>query len=89
MLIMPNSEVSGRLSSVLALFPGREREILGLSLRDPGFRSLCEDLGDAHTALAHFVALSSVHERPEVAEYRTVISELQSEVRAYVEARLS
>jgi hypothetical protein len=86
--MMPNAEALGRLAPVLALFPGRRQEILSLSLRDPGFRSLSEDLADAHASLAHFIALSATQERPQVAEYRLIIAELESEVRTYVEARL-
>ena len=37
-------------------FPARKQEILRLSLKDPVFRSLCEDLGDAHDSLGRFLA---------------------------------
>lgn len=77
-------ETSARLSRVLAMFPGKKRDILGLSLKDPVFRSLCEDLCDAHDALERFLSLSGIPERPEVGEYRTIIAELEAEVRIYI-----
>lgn len=78
-------ETSIRLRWVLDMFPGRKHELRRLSLRDPVFRDLCEDLCEAHEALARFLALSE--ERPEVAEYRVIIGELEAEVRQYIEAK--
>jgi hypothetical protein len=71
------------------MYPGRTQEILQLSLRDPAFRSLCEDLEDAQASLTRLANLSGQAERPEVAEYRTIIAELQEEVRVYVETECS
>jgi len=71
------------------MFPGRTQEILQLSLRDPHFRDLCEDLSDAHASLNRLIANSAQGERPEVAEYRTIIAELQEEVRVYIESEFS
>ena len=71
------------------MFPGQTQNILLLSLRDPVFRSLCEDLEDAHASLARLASLPGPGERPEVAEYRTIIAELQEEVRVYLEAECS
>jgi hypothetical protein len=68
------------------MFPAKKQELLRLSLKDPVFRGLCEDLGDAHDALGRFLALSTAGERPEVAEYRAIITELEAEVRAYLAA---
>jgi hypothetical protein len=68
------------------MFPGRKQELLRLSLKDPVFRSLCEDLCDAHDSLARFLALAETGERPEVAEYRAIIAELEAEARAYIES---
>jgi hypothetical protein len=79
-------ETSTRLSRVLAMFPGKRRELLRLSLKDPVFRSLCEDLDEAHDSLARFLVLSKAEERPEVPEYRAIIAALEGEVRAYIAA---
>jgi hypothetical protein len=66
------------------MFPTRKHELLRLSLKDPIFRSLCEDLCDAHDSLARFLSLSGTRERPEVAEYRSIVAELEAELRTYV-----
>jgi hypothetical protein len=66
------------------MFPAKKHELLRLSLKDPVFRSLCEDLCDAHDSLARFLSLSGIPERPEVAEYRAIIAELEAEVRVYI-----
>jgi hypothetical protein len=83
------SEASSRLGRTLALFPGQTKEILRLSLRDPDFRDLCEDLEDAQASLTRLVFLSGQDERPEVAEYRTIIAELEDEIRAQVDLKCS
>lgn len=79
-------ETSYRLGPVLVMFPARKQELLRLSLKDPVFRSLSDDLCDAHESLARFLALSEREERPEVAEYRVIIAELEAEVRRYIES---
>jgi hypothetical protein len=66
------------------MFPGRTQEILKLSLSDTTFRDLCEDLSEAQASLNRLAPLPGHVERPEVAEYRTIIAELEDEIRAYV-----
>jgi uncharacterized protein YdcH (DUF465 family) len=83
------TEASSRLGRVLAIFPGRTQEILKLSLCDPKFRDLCEDLEAAQASLARMAALPGPVERPEVAEYRTIIAELEDEIRAYLASESS
>jgi hypothetical protein len=83
------SEASSRFGRVLSMFPGRTQEILQLSLRDTAFRDLCEDLEAAQASLARMAVLPGPVERPEVAEYRTIIAELEDEIRAYVGSKLS
>jgi hypothetical protein len=78
---------STKLDRVLVMFPGRKRAIMRLFLSDPVFRSLSEDMCEAHDSLARLQRLSPIGERPEVVEYRSIIAELEAEVRAYVEAR--
>lgn len=77
-------ETSARLGKVLVMFPARKHELLRLSLKDPIFRSLCEDLCDAHDSLARLLSRATTGERPEVAEYRAIIAELEAEVREYI-----
>jgi hypothetical protein len=50
------------------------------SLRDPEFRALCEDYALATASLAGFEARRDASERPEIAEYRTVLAELEAEI---------
>jgi hypothetical protein len=69
------------------MFPGRTDKVLRLSLHDPAFRSLCEDLADAHDSLARMAAVPGPTERPEVAEYRAIIAELEGEVRDYIASK--
>jgi hypothetical protein len=78
------NEETSRLACVVAMFPGRTEEILRLSLRDPDFRDLCEDLADAQSSLSRLSAYPGPVERPELAEYRTIIAELEDQVRAHV-----
>ena len=83
------SEASSRLGRVLAIFPGQTQALLQLSLRAPAVRSLCEALEDAHASLMRLASLPGPKERPEVAEYRIIIAELQEEVRVYLESESS
>jgi hypothetical protein len=69
------------------MFPGRTQEVLRLSLSDTTFRDLCEDLADALSSLDNFSSLPGQVERPEVAEYRVIIAELEHEIRAYVASK--
>jgi hypothetical protein len=71
------------------MFPVRKNDLLRLAISDPFFRSLCEDLDDAHESLARFILLSQTGERPEVAENRTIIADLEAEVREYVASKPS
>jgi hypothetical protein len=68
------------------MFPGRKRAIMRLLLSDPVFRSLSDDLCEAHKSLARILLLSPGGERPEVADYRSIIAELEAEVREYAKS---
>jgi hypothetical protein len=79
-----DSSISRMLSLVLDRFPYRRQTILSLSLRDQLFRSLLDDLVLAHETLQQFEARPDADQRPEIAEYRTIIRELEDDVRAYL-----
>jgi uncharacterized protein YdcH (DUF465 family) len=79
-----NSETHSRLAPVLAMFPARKHELRRLSLKDPHFRSLSDDLCAAHDSLSRLLARPEMAERPEVAEYRVLIGELEAELRQYL-----
>jgi hypothetical protein len=77
-----------RLGRVVDMFPSRKADILQLALSDPVFFGLSEDLWDAHDSLGRFEALPNPQGRPEIAEYRAIIAELEAEVRRYLASRL-
>ena len=68
------------LTRVLALFPERSLHIRELFLRDESFRELCEDYALARDTLVRFEAMPDADRRPEVPDYRSVISELEKEI---------
>ncbi len=72
------------LSLVLERFPGRGLVIRENFLRDESFRELCEDYALACETLVRFEALPDADQRPEVPDYRSVISELEEEIAAMV-----
>ena len=54
-------------------------------MRDPEFRSVCDDYGDVQRALEHWQAAGQA--APErVAEYREILEELEAEVLANLQA---
>jgi len=84
---MPNKfEGSQTLGRILDHFPLHRQTILALSLSDRLFRSLLDDLRLAREALERFEALPEADQRPEIPEYRTIIQEIEAEVRTYLGA---
>ena len=70
------------LAQVLALFPEKSVAARELFLRDEVFRGLCEDYALARDTLVRFEAMPDADQRPEVPDYRSVISELEKEIAA-------
>ena len=68
------------LTRVLDLFPEKSVAVRERFLRDESFRELCEDYALARDSLDRFEALPDADRRPEVPDYRTVISELEKEI---------
>lgn len=68
------------LASVLERFPQKAILIRQLVLKNPEFRSICEDYAAALNTLAHFRARPDAADRPEVAEYEVLIAELEAEL---------
>jgi hypothetical protein len=82
---MPRSEAAhDGLALVLHRFPPQAPAVRRLALQDPEFRGLCEDYALAAASLAGFEARADAPERPEVAEYRTVLAELEAEILRFV-----
>ena len=74
------------LAQAVGRFPDQAPLLRRLVLKDTAFRSLCEDYALARASLAGFEARSDAAERPEIADYRAVIAELESEIARFVTA---
>jgi hypothetical protein len=70
----------GWFAQVNERFPGQAVLLRQLALSDRAFRSLCEDYALARASLTSFQARADARERPEIADYRTVIAELEGEI---------
>jgi hypothetical protein len=68
------------LAKVLDLFPEKSVAVRELFLRDEVFRGLCEDYALARDTLVRFQAMPDADHRPEVSDYRSLISELEKEI---------
>jgi hypothetical protein len=75
------------LAQVVERFPKSAALLRRLALRDQTFRGLCEDYALARASLAGFEARPDAAERPEIADYRTIIAELEGEIARFVAAR--
>ena len=62
------------LAQAVARFPEAAAALHRLALTDPVFREICEEYALAQQSLAGFEARLDAAERPEIAEYRTVIA---------------
>ena len=69
------------LARLLARFPDQSARLRRRFLRDAAFRAICHDYALAVVALERFEARSDGDQRPEVTDYRTVIAELEIEIR--------
>lgn len=66
-------------------FPQHASTMRRLQARDPSFRSICDDYGAAQRALEYWEAAGQA--APErVAEYRQILTELEAEALAILEA---
>lgn len=76
------------LARAIARFPNAAAELRRLARDDGGFRDVCMEYALAQDSLARFEARPDAAERPEIADFRTVIAELESEIgRFLAEAR--
>ena len=69
------------LERLSARFPEDAVRLRRRFLRDASFRMICEDYALALASLDRLRATPDGHNRPEVAEYRGVIRELEAEIR--------
>lgn len=72
------------LAQAVARFPQARAALCRLALTDPEFREICEEYALALTSLASFEARPDADDRPEVGDYRTVITEIETEIDRYL-----
>jgi hypothetical protein len=70
------------LAPVVERFPDQQAHIYRLALRDEGFRALCEEYDLARKSYGRLQV--SPERAAEVAEYRSVIAELEEEIRSFL-----
>jgi hypothetical protein len=70
------------LGPVVERFPDQQARILRLALSNAGFRALCEEYDLARKSYGRL--LVSPERAAEVAEYRTVIADLEEEIRTFL-----
>ena len=77
--------MDNEIEALARRLPQHASTICRLQARDPGFRSICDDYGEAQRALKHWESASQA--APErVAEYRQILQELEAEALAILEA---
>lgn len=72
------------IDHVTERFPELASPARKLYLRDDRFRSICEDLALAIGSLKSFEGRADAPLRPEIEDYRRVLSELDAELVAYL-----
>ena len=82
------SEAAKHVGRVRKLFPSRAEEITRLALRNEAFRTICEDYGVAVDALELLEARTHPGDVERMHEYRTLIRELELELRTALAAAL-
>jgi hypothetical protein len=74
------------LTQAIDRFPNQAALLRRMVLKDHAFRSLCEDYALARASLAAFEARPDAAERPEITDYRAVITELEGEIARFLTA---
>ena len=68
-------------------FPDEKHTINLLMAEDLEFRAICEDYGDCINALRYWVQSEAPEAETRVDEYRTLIQELEEEIRVALKPR--
>ena len=77
--------MSDEIEALARRFPQHASTIRRLQVRDPCFRSICDDYGEAQRALEYWEAAGQA--APErIAEYGQMLQELEAEALAILEA---
>jgi hypothetical protein len=77
----------GRLAAILKRFPRRSVEIEKEIMKNPDFRALCEDYGDAVDALGRW-STSTDESSNRAKEYRQLVRDLELEIQNHVQMLL-
>ena len=77
--------MSGEIGTLARRFPQHASKIRRLQARDPDFRSICDDYGEAQRALKHWEAAGQAAPG-RVEEYREILTELEAEALAILQA---
>ncbi|MCB1499806.1 MAG: hypothetical protein KDK07_08435 [Bauldia sp.] len=72
------------VASAVRRFPAWSLEICRLALADAGFRSLCDDFGDAEDALTRWRQIPAADGDVRTTEYATLVEELADEIAGIV-----
>lgn len=72
------------IDRVIERFPEMASTARALYLRDERFRSICDDLSLAFASLQAFEQRPDANARPEIADYRQVLEELEAELESYL-----
>jgi hypothetical protein len=77
--------MSDEIEALARRFPQHASTIRRLQVRDPCFRSICDDYGEAQRALKYWEAAGQAAPG-RVEEYRQMVKELEAEALAILEA---
>lgn len=76
----PDEPARLNLEQIIKRFPGKGALIRRLALKDEVFRTICEEYTLARTSLSWFEGRPDASERPEIADYKSVIAGLEDEI---------
>jgi hypothetical protein len=71
--------MASNIAAIVTRFPLRELEIRRRCARDPTFREICEDYGEALQALRHWEAAGPAG-AARANDYRQMLQELEAEI---------
>jgi uncharacterized protein YdcH (DUF465 family) len=78
--------MSDEIEALARRFPQHASTIRRLRARDPDFRSICDDYGEAQRALKYWEAAAQAAPPGRVEEYREMVQELEDEALAALKA---
>ena len=79
--------MAGKLTAALKRFASRSLQVEQEALKNPDFRSLCEDYGETVDALDYWSRSDDPTSLSKVTEYHRLVVELEYEINSYLEAQ--